>query len=101
VTASRTSASRSSGSPPEATIATRFRRSASPARRSNDAAMNSSRFSTASAAMRACSRASITSSRSEELTSRLASDTSWSPSDEPSTIPIPSARKTATSDSAW
>ena len=51
-----------------------------------------------------CARATSASSRSprsDERTSLLACETTESPSVAPSTMPMPSARKTATSDSAW
>jgi hypothetical protein len=63
--------------------------------------ITSSRLAPSVCSSRTCSRASVTSSRSESRRFWSASDTSESPTVTPSTMPIPSARKTATSESAW
>jgi hypothetical protein len=89
------------GRSPTATRAVLVPRSRPSATTSAVSSITSSRFEPSSCSLRMSSRASVTSSRRESRRFWSASDTSESPTVTPSTIPIPSAKKTATSDSAW
>src|SRR5438309_8415339 len=86
---------------PGPTSAARFPWSFPPASRGKAASMSCSRFPSWACALLASPRAWVRSPRRDEAMSLFACETTVSPSDEPSTIPIPSARKTATSESAW
>ena len=101
LTASRTFDSTLAGSLPDVTSAIFVPASWPPTSRGNSALSSCSRTLRPACAVRASPRALFRSPRSEEAMSRLAWETTVSPSEDPRTIPIPSARNTATSDSAW
>src|SRR3954452_10151905 len=97
----RTFDSTSPGSLPDETMAIRWPWSFVPTIRGNAAWIRRSLWDTFAPASRALWRAFSRSPRSDELRSLLACEARLSPMVDPSRIPIPSARKTATSDSAW
>src|SRR4051794_12951548 len=97
----RTFDSTSPGSLPDETMAIRWPWSFVPTIRGNAAWIRRSLWDTFAPASRALWRAFSRSPRSEELRSLLACDARLSPIVDPSRIPMPSARNTATSDSAW
>ena len=100
-TAWRTSDSTLLGSEPVATIETRCPASTFWATVGKTEVITLSRWLSSECASRASERAFTTSLWSDELSPLPASETSESPIVAPSRMPIASARKTATSDSAW